>query len=120
MSLGDHEKHFHLLIHHIVDGVVIVGTDGSIRFTNPAAEQLFHRTSEQLTGAPFGFPVTGNHTTEIEILSENGQSTPVEMRVVPIEWENEPAYLASLRDVTERWKREKAMREHMAALEGRA
>ena len=112
MSLGDHEKHFHLLIHHIVDGVVIVGTDGSIRFTNPAAEQLFHRTSEQLTGAPFGFPVTGNHTTEIEILSENGQSTPVEMRVVPIEWENEPAYLASLRDVTERRKAEEERRRH--------
>ncbi len=110
--MGNHKKHFRLLIHHIIDGVVIVGTDGLIRFTNPAAEQLFQRTSEQLLGAPFGFPVTENRTTEIEILSENGRSTPVEMRVVPIEWEEEPAYLASLRDVTERRKAEEERRRH--------
>ena len=106
------KKHFRLLIQHIIDGVVIVGTDGLIRFTNPAAEQLFQRTSEQLLGAPFGFPVTENRTTEIEIVSENGRSTPVEMRVVAIEWEEKPAYLASLRDVTERRKAEEERRRH--------
>jgi two-component system, cell cycle sensor histidine kinase and response regulator CckA len=110
--LGNHETHFHLLIQHIIDGVVIVGTDGLIRFTNPAAEHLFQRTSEQLTGAPFGFPVAENQTTEIEILGKNGQPTPVEMRVVPIEWEEEPAYLASLRDMTERRKADEERRRH--------
>ncbi|MDH5700335.1 MAG: response regulator [Nitrospirota bacterium] len=110
--MGDHEKHFRLLIHHIIDGVVIIGTDGLIRFTNPAAEQLFQRTSEQLMGAPFGFPVTENRTAEIEILSEGGGQTPVEMRVVPIEWEGKPAYLASLRDITERRKAEEERRRY--------
>jgi two-component system, cell cycle sensor histidine kinase and response regulator CckA len=111
-TLIDHEKHFRLLIHYIIDGVVLIGTDGLIRFTNPAADQLFQRTSEQLTGSPFGFPVTENRTTEIEISHEHGQSTPVEMRVVPIIWEGEPAYLASLRDVTERRKAEEERRRH--------
>ncbi|MDH4195319.1 MAG: response regulator [Nitrospirota bacterium] len=111
-ALGNHEKHFRLLIHHISDGVVIVGKNGLIRFANPAAEQLFQRTSEQLTGSPFGFPITENRATEIEISSEHGRPTPVEMRVVPIEWEEEPAYLASLRDVTERRKSEEERRRH--------
>jgi len=111
-SPGNHEKHFRLLIHHIIDGVVIVGTDGLIRFTNPAAERLFQRISEQLIGAPFGFPVTENRTSEINILNEHGQPTPVEMRVVPIEWEEEPAYLASLRDLTERRKAEEDRRRY--------
>lgn len=106
------KQQFRLLIHHIIDGVIIVGTDGLIRFTNPAAEQLFQRTSDQLIGVPFGFPVTGNRTTEIEIFDDNGRSTPVEMRVVPIEWEEEPAYLASLRDVTERRKAEEERHRH--------
>ena len=110
--MGDHEQHFRLLIHHIIDGVVIVGTDGLIRFTNPAADQLFQRTSAELTGTPFGFPVTENRTSEIEIMSEHGRPTPVEMRVVPIEWEDEPAYLASLRDMTERRKAEEERRRH--------
>jgi len=110
--MGNHEKHFRLLIHHIIDGVVIIGIDGLIRFTNPAAEELFQRTSAQLLGAPFGFPVTENQTTEIEILGEGGGRASVEMRVVPIEWEEEPAYLASLRDITERRKAEEERRRH--------
>jgi PAS domain S-box-containing protein len=78
------KKHFRLLIHHIIDGLVIVGTDGLIRLANPAAEQLFHRTSEELTGTAFGFPVTENRTTEKEIVSDHGRLTTVEMRVVAI------------------------------------
>jgi two-component system, cell cycle sensor histidine kinase and response regulator CckA len=111
-TLGNQKKHFRPLIDHIIDGVIIIGTDGLIRFTNPAAEHLFQRTSEQLIGVPFGFPVTENRTTEIEIIDDSGRSTPVEMRVVPIEWEEEPAFLASLRDVTERRKAEEERHRH--------
>ena len=39
-----------------------------------------------------------------------GHTTPVEMRVMPIEWEGEPAYVASLRDLTERRKTEEERR----------
>ncbi|MDR4459586.1 MAG: response regulator [Nitrospirales bacterium] len=94
------------------DGILVIGHDGLIRFSNPAAEQLFQRTSEQLIGSPFGFPVPVNRTTEIEIMSAPGQPTPVEMRVVPIEWDEEYAYLASLRDVTEQRRAEEERRRH--------
>ncbi|MEE9231921.1 MAG: response regulator [Nitrospirales bacterium] len=108
----DHDKHFRLLIQHMSDGVVIIGTDGLIRFTNPAAEQLFQQTSQELHESPFAFPILKSGTTEIEIVAKSGRSTSVEMRVVPIEWENKPAYLASLRDVTERRKADEERRRH--------
>ena len=79
------KKHFRLLVQHIIDGIVIVGTDGLIRFTNPAAEQLFQQTSEQLIGTPFGFAVTEHRTTEIDIVGEHGRSTPVELGFLQVE-----------------------------------
>ena len=106
------ERQAHIILQSSSDGILVVGHDGLIRYSNPAAEQLFQKTSEQLTGFPFGFAVSANQTTEIDIMPESGQPTPVEMRVVPIEWDEEPAYLASLRDVTEQRRAEDERRRH--------
>ncbi|WP_447965181.1 ATP-binding response regulator [Nitrospira sp. Ecomares 2.1] len=106
------ERQSSIILQSSSDGILVVGHDGLIRFSNPAAEQLFQKTSEQLTGSPFGFPVSANQTMEIEIMSEPGRPTPVEMRVVPIEWDGEPAFLASLRDVTEQRRAEDERRRH--------
>ncbi len=108
----DHDTHSRLLINHMRDGVVIVGTDGLIRLTNPAAEHLFHQTFQELLGQPFAFPLHPDRTTEIEIVNPSGTATPVELQVVPIDWEQKPAYLASLRDLTERRKAEDERRRH--------
>ena len=94
------------------DGLVVIGTDGLIRFTNPAAEHLLQQTGTELLGAPFGYSMVQGETREINIQHQDTQTTPVEMRVVPIEWENEPAYLTSLRDLTERRKAEKERQRH--------
>lgn len=106
------ERQSSIILQSSSDGILVVGNDGLIRFSNPAAEQLFQRTSEELIGSPFGFPIPVNRTTEIEIMSESGRPTPVEMRVVPIEWDEEPAFLASLRDVTEQRRAEDERRRH--------
>ncbi|WNM57694.1 ATP-binding response regulator [Candidatus Nitrospira allomarina] len=106
------ERQASIILQSSSDGILVVGHDGLIRYSNPAAEHLFQRTSEQLNGSPFGFPISANQTTEIGIMGESGQPTPVEMRVVPIEWDEEPAYLASLRDVTEQRRAEDERRRH--------
>ncbi len=95
-----------------VDGLVVVGTDGLIRFTNPAAEHLLLQTAEELLSSPFEYPLVPGLTSEITITHAHSSSTPVEMRVVPIEWDNEPAYLTSLRDLTERRKAEEERQRH--------
>jgi signal transduction histidine kinase len=106
------ERQSSTILQSSVDGLVVVDTNGLIRFTNPAAEHLFQQTAEELLASPFGYPMVPGQTSEITIGHQHTPSTPVEMRVVPIEWDNEPAYLTSLRDLTERRKAEEERQRH--------
>jgi PAS domain S-box-containing protein len=101
------------IVERMADGIVIVGLDGVIRFTNPAAEQLFGRTAAQLTATDFGFPVVAGDSADIEVVRPGGETVSVELRVVDTEWESEAARLVSLRDVTDRKRAE----EHAAQLD---
>jgi len=96
------ETCFRHIIEKNVDGIVIVNQEGIIRFVNPAAEALFGRKDEELVGEMFGFPMTAGKTTEIDTIHRHGGTAAAEMRVAEIEWEGERAYVASLRDITER------------------
>ncbi len=106
------ERQSTTILQSSADGLVVIGTDGLIRFTNPAAEHLFQQSGTELLGSPFGYPMVEGETKEINIQHQESPSTPVEMRVVPIEWENQPAYLTSLRDLTERRKAEAERQRH--------
>ena len=90
----------------MADGIVIVGLDGLIRFSNPAARQLFGRTEGELEGMSLGYPAVSGESAEIEIVRPGGESVRAELRVVDIEWEGDPARLASVRDVTDRKRAE--------------
>ena len=93
---------FQLLIEQNVDGMVIVGSDRTIRFVNPAAEAIFGKSWVELVGTTFRFPLVVGETTEIDIAAPGGETLQAEMRIVEIDWEEESAYLASLRDITVR------------------
>jgi len=84
------------------DGVVVVDQEGVVCYANPAAEQLFGRPAADLVGGTFGFPLVAGATTELDVIRPSGDTCVVEMRVVAIEWAGQPAYLATLRDVTDR------------------
>ncbi len=89
------------------DAIIVVNEDRQIRFINPAAESLFGYRKKEVLNKSFDFPLKGGRTSEIEINRQDGEKTIAEMRVVDIDWEGEPAYLASLRDITERKSAEK-------------
>ena len=57
----------------------------------------------------FGFPSVEGETTEIHIMRSNGGITTAEMRVVKVTWGEENAYLASLRDISERKQAEEKL-----------
>ncbi|MCF3933024.1 response regulator [Acuticoccus sp. M5D2P5] len=82
------------------DAVIVVDMQGTVRYLNDAAGDLFAATRETLVGEWLGFSIERGKTSEIEIL---GHERPItaEIRVADIAWQGEPAMLASIRDVTE-------------------
>lgn len=112
------------IVERLADGIVIVGWDGIVRFSNPAAQQLFGRPGHALKGAHLGFPAVAGESAEIEIVRAGGTTISVELRVVEIEWEGDAAHLVSLRDVTDRRRAEERAaqleREQLARAEAEA
>ena len=100
-ELRESEIRFRDVIEANADAIVVVDHEGIVRFANGAATKLFGRSVDDLIGAPFGFPVVADETTEIDVVAPSGSRT-AEMRIVSSHWEGRPAYIASLRDITER------------------
>ncbi|MFM9266710.1 PAS domain S-box protein [Tychonema sp. BBK16] len=122
------ESRFRNVIEKNADGMAIVNKRGLVSFVNQSAEALFNCSAEELLGQEFfGVLVVEGSACDIEIdtdiipqLSNTGkigmrvvqtevkairkhkENAVVEMRVVETEWEGEMAYLATLRDITER------------------
>ncbi len=106
------------IIDRLSDGVIVVSGDGRIRFANPAAERLFRRPAKDLVGQEFGYPLSTVEATEIEIVQRGSGVVVAELRLVDVDWEDEPAVLVSLRDVTDRKQAEE--RERLLESERRA
>jgi signal transduction histidine kinase len=100
---------FRDVIERNADAILVVDREGVVRFANAMAAELFRSPREALPGTLFGFPVVAGETTELDLLHP-GQPRVVEMRVVESEWEGQNAYIASLRDVTERKRAEEGAR----------
>ncbi|HEY4690421.1 MAG TPA: GAF domain-containing protein, partial [Anaerolineae bacterium] len=107
----EEETRFRNMLVRSADGVLIVDRAGAVRFVNPAAESILGRPAQKLLGAEFGVPLVVNDRVEIDLVREPGQLRIAELRVIDIEWDGQPAHLASLRDVTEYKRAEQAERE---------
>jgi len=94
------QKGFHNVVEQHVDGILIIDSSGSILFVNHAVELMFGRSQNELIGVLFGFPMIQDEFFEIDIISKNGVEGIGEIRVGEIEWEEKPASLVSIRDIT--------------------
>jgi signal transduction histidine kinase len=90
------------IVERLADGIVIVDSTGLIRFANPAAEELFGRSQNQLVGTQLGFPVVVGESTEVDVRRPGHGAVTTELRVVDVEWAGAAALLVSLRDITDR------------------
>ncbi len=99
-----------------VDGMIVLDATGVILFANPAAEELFGVAGGALVGVEFGHPVLGDRPFEVE-LPRAGETRIAELRAAGIEWQGRPAFLASLREVTERRRQERELQAAKAELE---
>ena len=81
------------------DGMVVADASGVVRFVNPAGEALLGQPARRIVGTCFDWPLVVGEPVELDIDHGSGRRF-AEMRVVRTTWAGEPAYLASLRDVT--------------------
>lgn len=91
---------FRRLIETTADGVLVVDRLGKVLYANPAAERIFGHSMDELLHVPLGRPVVAGEVAELTVHRPGGRPADVEMRVVEVLWEGQPALLASLRDVS--------------------
>lgn len=83
------------------DGMLIVDAAGVVRFANESARRLLGSAGGDLEGTLLGTPLLkSGDTVELDGPSMGGARARIEMRTTPIEWEQAPATLVVLRDVT--------------------
>jgi signal transduction histidine kinase len=104
------------VIERNADAILVVDAGGHVRFANSAARRLFQRGGEALEGSLFGFPIVAGETSEIDVII-GGASRVAELRSFETEWDGEPAYIAAVRDVTEKRNAELMWR-HLAHEQG--
>jgi CheY-like chemotaxis protein/signal transduction histidine kinase len=111
MELEGAKTNYRTLLESNSDGIIVVDTNNRVLFVNPAAEFLCDCQKHELQGLVFDFPILPDQNSELVLSHKDGRQVAVEMRVVDTVWENKAAYMASLRDITERKRAEEALRQ---------
>ncbi|HYD95972.1 MAG TPA: EAL domain-containing protein [Noviherbaspirillum sp.] len=107
------EARLHNIIERSPDAFVVVDSAGVIQFANLAAAVLFRaEDANLLVGERFGRPLTAGETIDVDIVGAHGEEIVAEMRVVETEWRGNQAYIAVLRDLTERIRSARILREN--------
>ncbi len=101
IALQESEVRLRTIINTNVNGLIVINQEGKVLFVNPAGEEIFGKKSENLLGNLVGLPLVTGESTEVAIPHKNGKLVIAQMRVVPIPWKSQEAFLASLVDITE-------------------
>jgi len=128
-ALSESEKKYSTIVENSNDGIVIL-QDGILKYANSKMMEITQYTVEETIGKVFFDFISPKHKTsvidrykrrmageelpnryEIEIISGNGKTIPVEINASCIEYKGKLADMAIVRDITERRHAEKALRE---------
>jgi diguanylate cyclase (GGDEF)-like protein/PAS domain S-box-containing protein len=111
-TLRQSEARLQQIVNGTADGILILNREGIVLFSNAAASILFGYPMEDLLGLDMRLPCKIADTNEIQILckTDRGMTTRnIEMKLSRTLWEGAFAYLATLRDITERKRSEEEL-----------
>ncbi|SEQ42992.1 PAS domain S-box-containing protein/diguanylate cyclase (GGDEF) domain-containing protein [Ectothiorhodospira magna] len=111
-------QHFEQIVEEASDAVLLINHHGIIQYANLAAAHLFGCTTSRLVGEMFGFVVTPEEPTEIEITHATRGVLSADLRAVPMRMEGWEVFAVYLRDVTERKEKLRDQLRLQEAIEG--
>jgi PAS domain S-box-containing protein len=108
-QVRESELRFRRIIEKNVDGILILSHEGQIKFINPAGEKILGKAWGELSNHLFDRELHLSESVELHVVWKEEETRFVEIRGKEIEWEGKRAYLASIRDITERKQLEKSL-----------
>ena len=99
--LGESESRFRTIIEHNVDGIIITGLDNQVLYANPSACRMFGSTPEAFIGTRFMVPLSSEGLARVDLPSREDERTVGEIRTVRTLWQDRPARLSAIRDVSD-------------------
>jgi two-component system cell cycle sensor histidine kinase/response regulator CckA len=91
------------------EGILVVDSDNMVHYANPSAVSLLGRPRDELVGRHLGLKVFPGQTAEVRGKRLSGESGVLEVRVESTDWNERPAMLLMLRDITDRKRAEQEM-----------
>lgn len=82
------------------DAVIVTALNGEVKYANKAAEIFFGKSQNELIGESLLIDVNVDELQEFEFMRAS-EKRIADVHKVQIEWMKQPAYLATLRDITE-------------------
>lgn len=133
-GIRDSEEKRRLIMSGALDAIICIDTNESITFWNPQAEVIFGWKEAEVMGRELSNlivpePYRRHHTEglrryletgvgkavnvllELKAIRRNGEEFPIELTILPIKQGAEVFFCAFIRDITERKKAEKSIRQ---------
>ncbi|WP_337879268.1 PAS domain S-box protein [Rheinheimera sp.] len=133
----EYAQHTQTVLNNVVDGIITIDESGRIASVNPAAQQMFDSSADQLTGRyatellsasarqqqkqaayfplPGQVPVLGQNR-ELEGQNAHGQVFAMELAVSQIRRQGRLLYICTVRDISDRKRVEKLKNEFVSTV----
>jgi two-component system, cell cycle sensor histidine kinase and response regulator CckA len=110
VELQSSRETFRNIVDMHADGIAVVDAHSLIRFANPAFGRLLGVSQEAIVGLEFPFPLQCEKVLSLEPGEWESMPVPTELFLSETKWNQESAFIATLRDVSSRRKTEAALR----------
>ncbi|NJO15172.1 MAG: response regulator [Thioploca sp.] len=109
MALAASRASFRHLVELNPIGIMVLDHQNIIVFINQAMQKFLINQGVFKVGEVFTSSLTNGQRQEMDIVRVSGESGTAEMELVDTYWEDSPAYLVMLHDITERQRVEQAL-----------
>jgi PAS domain S-box-containing protein len=108
-QVRESELRFRRIIEKNADGILILDHEGQVKFINPAGENILGKAYEELLNQLVVQGLPSDEAVELQVKGKEEETRFVEIKGKEMAWKGKPAYLASIRDITERKQLEKSL-----------